>query len=185
MRVVKRQVEELAIRSAVDFDADHGACSRAARPLDDVLVLFCDSKGIVMRPEALRDGARKAGAETRQQLTTRLSRGEKGESQTDGGDRLRRRSRAGSPDARADCAATRLPRGGPTVPKAKAKWVTAGVVGDAFSVVAQIFAEAERRDPDHQRTWIALVDGDNHQIDLINREARKTSHGCNLPGPSL
>ncbi|MDQ6745942.1 MAG: ISKra4 family transposase, partial [Actinomycetota bacterium] len=35
-----------------------------------------------------------------------------------------------------------------------------------------IFAEAERRDPDHQRTWIALVDGNNHQIDRIKAEAK-------------
>lgn len=35
-----------------------------------------------------------------------------------------------------------------------------------------IFDEADRRDPDHARTWIALVDGNNHQIDRIEREAR-------------
>jgi len=27
------------------------------------------------------------------------------------------------------------------------------------------------RDPDHQRTWVALVDGNNHQIDRISHEA--------------
>ncbi len=27
------------------------------------------------------------------------------------------------------------------------------------------------RDPDHQRTWVALVDGNNHQIDRINAQA--------------
>jgi hypothetical protein len=44
-------------------------------------------------------------------------------------------------------------------------------VADAASVVAQIFAEADRRDPDHARTWVALVDGNNHQIDRITAEA--------------
>jgi hypothetical protein len=44
-------------------------------------------------------------------------------------------------------------------------------VADAASVVAQIFAEADRRDPDHDRTWVALVDGNNHQIDRITAEA--------------
>src|SRR5664279_5296697 len=39
------------------------------------------------------------------------------------------------------------------------KWLTASVVADAASVVAQIFAEADRRDPDHDRTWVALLDG--------------------------
>ncbi len=32
--------------------------------------------------------------------------------------------------------------------------------------------EAHRRDPDHQRPWIALVDGNNHQIDRIKAEAK-------------
>jgi hypothetical protein len=36
-----------------------------------------------------------------------------------------------------------------------------------------VFDEAERRDPDHQRTWIALVDGNNHQIDQTTAQARE------------
>jgi len=58
-------------------------------------------------------------------------------------------------------------------PKAKHKWLTASVVEDAATVVADIFDEAQRRDPDQQRTWMALVDGNNHQIDRIKAEARK------------
>ena len=36
-----------------------------------------------------------------------------------------------------------------------------------------MFNEADRRDPDRQLAWIALVDGNNHQIDQIKTEARK------------
>lgn len=43
---------------------------------------------------------------------------------------------------------------------------------DASSVIGQIFDEAERRDPEHIRTWVALVDGNNHQIERIKAEAR-------------
>jgi hypothetical protein len=43
---------------------------------------------------------------------------------------------------------------------------------DAAAVVSQVFDEAERRDPGHRRTWVALVDGNNHQIDRIQAEAR-------------
>jgi hypothetical protein len=57
-------------------------------------------------------------------------------------------------------------------PQAKGKWLTASIANDAASVVADIFAEAERRDPEHQRTWVALVDGNNHQIDRIKAEAK-------------
>ncbi len=56
-------------------------------------------------------------------------------------------------------------------PKATNKWLTASVVDDAATVISQIFDEAHRRDPRHQRTWIALVDGANHQIERINTEA--------------
>jgi len=50
--------------------------------------------------------------------------------------------------------------------------VTASVVNDAAHVVTQIFDEAERRDPAHSRSRVALVDGNNHQIDRINTEAK-------------
>ncbi|MFN0089893.1 MAG: hypothetical protein ACKVWR_06420 [Acidimicrobiales bacterium] len=56
-------------------------------------------------------------------------------------------------------------------PTATDKWVTASVVCDAASVIAQVFDEAERRDPDHRHDWVALVDGNRHQIDRINVEA--------------
>jgi hypothetical protein len=56
-------------------------------------------------------------------------------------------------------------------PKAHRKWLTASVERDVATVVAETFAEAGRRDPDHQRAWVALVDGDNHQIDRITAKA--------------
>ena len=52
------------------------------------------------------------------------------------------------------------------------KWLTASVVDDTATVVTQIFDEADRRDPDHERTWVALVDGNNHQIQRIHAESR-------------
>ena len=59
-----------------------------------------------------------------------------------------------------------------TAPKANNKWVTASVVEDAAEVVGRLFDEAERRDPGHQRRWVALVDGNNHQIGRIGAEAK-------------
>ncbi len=57
-------------------------------------------------------------------------------------------------------------------PKAANKWLTASVVDNAASVISAVFDEAHRRDPEHRRTWIALVDGAKHQIDCINAEAK-------------
>ena len=37
--------------------------------------------------------------------------------------------------------------------------------------MASVFAEADRRDPARQRTWIALADGNVHQLDRIRAEA--------------
>jgi hypothetical protein len=58
-------------------------------------------------------------------------------------------------------------------PKAKNKWLAASVTDDARAVIAGMLNEADRRDPDHKRRWVALVDGNNHQIDRIKTEARK------------
>ncbi|MHB1716785.1 MAG: ISKra4 family transposase, partial [Acidimicrobiales bacterium] len=59
----------------------------------------------------------------------------------------------------------------PEASKAKNKWLTASVVNDAAEVIGAAFDEACRRDPAHERTWIALVDGARHQIDRIKAQA--------------
>jgi len=139
-----------------------------------VLVVSCDGKGIVMRPEALREATKKAAEEAEPKLETRLSKGEK---------RGRKRMATlgavyeitpaprSATDVLASSGEEQLP-----APKAKHKWLTASVVQDAAQVVAKAFDEACRRDPDHERTWIALVDGNNHQIERIEAEATKRNH---------
>lgn len=57
-------------------------------------------------------------------------------------------------------------------PVAKAKWLTASVIDDAAGALAAVFDEAERSDPGHARTWVALVDDNNHQISRIQAEAK-------------
>ena len=61
----------------------------------------------------------------------------------------------------------------PRGPVARNKWLTASVVKAPAEVIKRVFDEAERRDPKHRRTWVALVDGANHQIERIRFEARK------------
>jgi len=68
--------------------------------------------------------------------------------------------------------ATKAGQRPPPAPKARAKWVTASVVEDAATVIAKVFDQAQRRDPNHARRWVALVDGNNHQIDRIQAEAK-------------
>ncbi len=170
----KRQVEELAVRAAVDFDSFYAEPVSAAQEQEhdehDVLVLSADGKGIVMRSEALREATARAAQRASPKLKTRLSRGEKAN--------RKRIAEVGavydlepSPRTTAEVLAPTQDKLPP--PKATHKWLTASVVEDAASVVADIFEEAERRDGEHQRTWVALVDGNNHQIDRIKAEAKK------------
>jgi hypothetical protein len=165
----KRQVEQLARRAAVDVEAFYDGAPRPPADPSDVLVLSADGKGIVMRPNALRPTTAQAAAKTSPKLKTRLSKGEK---------RNRKRmAEVGAvydvtpvPRRPADVLATREDEPVPS-PKAKAKWLTASVVVDAAEVITRVFDQAERRDPAHARTWVALVDGNNHQIDRIRVEA--------------
>ena len=171
-QVGKRQVEQLARRSAIDSDGFYCERQPPAGSSGDPLVLSCDGKGVVMRPDALRPATAAAAAKTRPKLATRLSKGEK-----------RNRKRMAEVGTVFD--ASPAPRTSADIlpandteraqihpgPVTSNKWLTASVVADAASVVAQIFAEADRRDPDHARTWVALVDGNNHQIDRITAEA--------------
>ncbi len=171
----KRQVEELAVRAAVDFDAFYAErvsdTEERERDKKDVLVLSCDGKGIVMRAEALREATAKAAQRASPKLTTRLSKGEKSN--------RKRIAEVGAVYELEPMPRTAAEVLAPTKdkttkpPKAVRKWVTASVVEDAATVIAGVFDEAERRDPDHQRSWVALVDGANHQIDRIRKEARR------------
>lgn len=169
----KRQLEQLAAVAAVDFEAFYcqGARSQAEVTDGDLLVLSADGKGIVMRPDALRPATAKAAAKATGKLKTRLSKGEK-----------RNRKRVAEVGAVYDL--TPFPRTPsdiigrdpdterPVSPKASNKWLTASVVDNAATVISSVFDEAQRRDPTHQRTWVALVDGARHQIDCIQAEAK-------------
>jgi hypothetical protein len=172
-RVGKRQVEALAARAAADFDGFYVQRRPAAAQAGDVLVLSCDGKGVVMRRDALRPATARAAARATGKLQTRLSKGEK-----------RNRKRMAEVGAVYD--ATPAPRVAADVlpasdeqranarpaAVAEGKWLTASVVYNAAAVVGQVLDEADRRDPGHKRTWVALVDGNNHQIDRIRAEAR-------------
>ena len=57
-------------------------------------------------------------------------------------------------------------------PVAQNKWLCASIVNDAGTVIEQVLDEAHRRDPKHRRTWVALVDGNNHQIQRIKAGAK-------------
>jgi hypothetical protein len=173
-RLGKRQCQQLARQAAADFGDFYAAGRRppGAEP-GDVLALSCDGKGIVIRPGYLRpDTARKARHGPGPKQDGRLSRGEVGH-------RKRIAETCAvfdvtpAPRTAGDIMPPPGPRPAPAppAPRAQNKWVTASVADDAAQVVASAFAEADRRDPDRSRTWIALADGNVHQIARLRAEA--------------
>jgi hypothetical protein len=174
VRAGKRQVEALASAAAADVPAYYAQIDRQARPDDWLLALTFDGKGIVMRPEALREAAAKAAAKAGgRKLETRLSPGEK-----NGRKRMAELAcvydAEPAPRAAADviCRPGK-PRSGNRGPDACGKWLTASLTEDIPAVVAAGFDEAERRDPDHRRPWVALADGNTTQIEAIQSEAKR------------
>jgi hypothetical protein len=167
-RLGKRQCQQLARQAAADFGSFYAARRPPAGGPGDVLALSCDGKGIVVLPGHMRpDTARKARKKPGPKQEGRLSRGE-----------VRNRRRVAETGAVFDITPVPRTTAGilgpgprPPGPRTAGKWVTASIAEPAAAVVAAVFAEAARRDPGHTRTWIALADGNPHQIRRIQAEA--------------
>jgi hypothetical protein len=63
------------------------------------------------------------------------------------------------------------PGPGKKPPRAQNRWYTCDITAGRDVTIGKIFDQADRRDPDHLRTWIALVDGDNYQLGLFQAAA--------------
>lgn len=175
----KRRLEELVVAAAVDIAAYYTAKIPTPCTREMPLVIQVDGKGVVMRPEALREATRRAAAKSAAAgRRGRLAPGEKPN-----------RKRMATVACVFDTApAPRRPHdivhppGGRSQarparpgPAAQQKWCTASVIRPPERVVADAFDQAEARDPQHLRDWIVLVDGARHQLDLIQDEAARRS----------
>lgn len=182
--VGKRQVEELVRRAAVDFDSfyeSHPAPDHAET--GSVLVVSADGKGIVMVPQDLREATRKAAQEGSRKLDKRLTKGEK-----------RNRKRMATvatvytmppfvrpPEDIVRSLAPRnerTPRPAPE-PKPEHKRVWASLEKHTEAVLEEAFREARTRDPERTKSWVALVDGNKTQIEILEDLAEL--HHIELP----
>ena len=171
----KRQLEQSVTAAAVDIPAFYAARVPEPCTSSTLVVLSADCKGIVMRPGALRAATAKAAARLGK-MRTRLASGEKPN---------RKRMAALVTVYDAEPAKRRphdviAPPGGRhgdralrPGPKALAKWLAGSVRKDPAEVIAAAFDEAEARDPGHLRTWVVLVDGAEHLLDLVRAEAAR------------
>jgi hypothetical protein len=171
--VPKRQVEELSVRGAFDFDAFYRDRLCEAEDTSDLLILSFDGKGVAMRHADLREATRKAAENTPRRLDTRLTTGEKR-------NRKRRAQVATvytlAPWQRkpSDVLHTLRPDDlDEARPRPVNKRVWASVEHTAQRVVEDAFDEALRRDPDRRRRWVVVLDGERDQLKRVQRVARK------------
>jgi hypothetical protein len=146
------------------------------------LALSADGKGVAMRPESRRKRTKPPGKRVKN-FTTRPGTGEKGHKRI----------------AETACVFDVIPEPrtpeqvmashhggdggtanttGKPAPQAVNRRYRVDITADRSAAIGWLFDEAGRRDPGYARDWIALVDGDNHQIRLIQAEAADRGITC-------
>ena len=179
--VPKRQIEELVMRAARDFDAFYEM--RQVKPAasensGSIMVISADGKGVVMRREDLREQTRKAAMKREHKMITRLSKGEK--------KNAKRTATVATvytiaPFVRRpedlicenNATRTKLKR-----PRPEQKRVWASLEKPPKEVIEEAYHEARYRDPKQEKKWVALVDGNKPQIRTLRRMAK--NKGLNL-----
>ncbi len=182
VRVGKRQLEQITALAAADagqFGQDRPRDRGEPAGTGDggegllPLAISADGKGVAMRPEARR-GTAAAPARRARTFEHRRGTGEKtGHKRMaetgavfdvwppDGPPRTPEQVMRPDPD----------PRARPPGPRAVNRWYVTDITAGRDVTIGKAFDEAERRDPGHRRTWIALVDGDIYQLGLIQDQA--------------
>jgi hypothetical protein len=177
----KRQLEQIIAAAAADAERfyqdrnrDQAAVPGTGQPEGEglpPLAISADGKGVAMRPEARRRRTR-APEQRVQTFDKRAGTGEK--------KGHKRMAETGCvfdvavPDGPPRTPGQVMrpdPAEPPARPHAVNRWYTCDITAGRDVTIGKIFDEADRRDPDHARTWIALVDGDIYQLGLIQAQA--------------
>lgn len=172
-KVPKRQVEELGRLAATDFEEFYQQRERLRneqlKQSGEIVVITADAKGVTMLKSDLKEATRKRGEKQTQKGKTRLSKGEKRNSKRMATVMavytikpwIRQPaeivSHQGKPDKEKNQAR----------PKPENKRVWASLEQSPQQLISSGFTEAARRDPQKQKRWCALVDGNPHQIQLL------------------
>jgi hypothetical protein len=168
VKIGTRQLIALVRAGAQDAEAFY-ADRLAPRAPKDVLVITADGKGVVVRPEALRPATAKAARKmpgsggNRKRMAEVVCVHDLSPVPRTVDDIIPATSDNDAQDAGRRMRAK--------APVATGKWLSASIIEDIPTVIGSGFDEAERRDPSHERTWIALVDGNTTQIEAITAEA--------------
>ena len=180
--IPKRQAEKTLLSASGDFHSfyeqkEYDTRRRADYPL---LILTMDGKGMSMRKDPLRRITGKRAESNQTGMRRRLSPGEKKNSKrmaavasvylTDRFVRLPENI-VGELSGKKD--GTERKR-----PKSFEKRVWASLEHSFEKITGEMFDEAENKDPDRKKEWVALVGGDRKQIRYLAAEAEK--HGVGL-----
>lgn len=178
----KRQAEQLARKAARDFEEFYATREEAAlreqESTGELIVLSVDGKGISMRPEALREKTRKAAEKAAM---------EPGPPKKELKRNKRHAKRIATvaatysiePHVRKPEDIVRNLQGVSDAderrrrPKPEDKRVWASIVNQPDEVIADAFEEGRRRDPRKIKRWVALVDGNESQLDGLELQAEK------------
>jgi len=168
-RAAKRQVEELTQRAAQDFDAFYEQRQTVFAERSDLLVLSFDCKGIVMRPQDLREEARRDAERSVRKFDKRRTRG-----QVSGHKRMAQLATVYdvSPyfrNAEEVVAGFRPLRVVKVRPRPYNKRAWASVAKEGEAIIEEAFREALRRDPKQKRRWVVTIDGDIKQLRKLKR----------------
>jgi hypothetical protein len=186
----KRQLEQITIAAAADaerFYQDQDRDQAAAVPAPGEpepgpepgpelgqglppLAISADGKGVAMLPEARRRRA-KAPEQRVRTFDKRAGTGEK--------KGCKRMAETGcvfdviAPEQPRTPEQVMRPDPGTARDRSRApnRWYACDIPAGRDVTIGKIFDQADRRDPGHARTWIALVDGDNHQLGLFQAAA--------------
>ena len=170
--VPKRQAELAAQRAAQDFtafyDKQTASSAEAAVATSEILVVTCDGKGVPMLKADLKPATQAAAKVRKPRLPHRRSKGEKAHT--------KRMSTVAAvytiaPQVRT---AEDIVRGLQPVqgeararPRPEDKRVWASLKQPPEKVIEQAFDEAQRRDPQRAKKWVAVVDGNETQLGLL------------------
>lgn len=186
-KVPKRQGVELTRRAAEDFVNFYDGGATVGQDTDvapeesgSLLILTTDGKGVVMRPDGLREATRKAAEKKVNKLNKRLSRGEKRDrkrmAQVASVYTIEPHVRTAEEIARSLAPAAEEKRTKSPRPQNKRVW--ASIEREPNQVIEEIFKEAQARDSSHEKQWVGLVDGNQKQLQLLKEQA--TVYGVTL-----
>lgn len=179
-KVPKRQGVELVRRAAEDFVNFYDEGTAVGADADvapeksgSLLILTTDGKGVVMRPDGLREATKKAAEKKDNKLKKRLSRGEKR-------DRKRMAQVASvytiSPHVRtaeeiAGSLGNAEKKEQKKNPRPENKRVGRALSVNQIKLSKSSSMEAQARDPRHEKQWVGLVDGNPKQLQLLKDQA--------------